>query len=74
MDISEVKAQLNHEVIHTDRTGHEARYILSGCIIRRDEERGRYFYQAELTDLRKSEPHKGKSILICKLEDVRRIE
>ena len=59
MGVSDVKKSLNRKVMYKN-----AEYILSGCILRYDERRGEYFYQAELRDLRAS------SIVIARLDEV----
>ena len=62
MDISEVKAALGKKVMfRNDRLHCDSEYILTGCIIRRDEKYG-FFYQAELT--------KDHSVIIASLHDV----
>ena len=54
MDIIEVKAALGKRVRYkNDRLFCDADYILTGCIIRRSE-RGKFYYQAEIQDLRGS--------------------
>ena len=62
MGISDVKKNLNHRVMYKN-----AEYILSGCILRYDERRGEYFYQAELRDLRAS------SIVIARLDEITKV-
>ena len=53
MDISEVKAALGKQVhFRDDRLHCDADYILTGCIIRRSE-RGNFYYQAEIQDLKR---------------------
>lgn len=53
MDISEVKAALGKRVRYkNDRLFCDADYILTGCIIRRSD-RGTFFYQAEIQDLKR---------------------
>lgn len=67
MDISEVKAALGKRVrFKDDRLFFDAEYILTGCIIRRSD-RGRFFYQAEIQDLKNQ-----KSICIVDLEKLTR--
>ena len=67
MDISEVKASLGKRVrFRDDRLFCDADYILTGCIIRRSE-RGTFFYQAEIQDLRQQ-----KSVSIVPLEKITR--
>lgn len=53
MEISEVKAALGKRVrFRDDRLRCDSDYILTGCIIRRSE-RGTFFYQAEIQDLKR---------------------
>ena len=53
MEIGEVKAALGKRVrFRDDRLFCDADYILTGCIIRRSE-RGTFFYQAEIQDLKR---------------------
>ena len=69
MDISEVKAALGKRVRYkNDRLFCDADYILTGCIIRRSE-RGTFFYQAEIQDLRQQ-----NSVSIVSLNDITRKE
>jgi hypothetical protein len=69
MDISEVKAALGKRVRYkNDRLFCDADYILTGCIIRRSE-RGTFFYQAEIQDLRQQ-----NSVSIVSLSDLTRKE
>ena len=69
MDISEVKAALGKRVRYkNDRLFCDADYILTGCIIRRSE-RGTFFYQAEIQDLRQQ-----NSVSIVRLDDITREE
>lgn len=52
MDISEVKQNLGRRVrVLNERLLIDGDYILTGCIIRRSE-RGTFFYQAEIQDLK----------------------
>ena len=52
MEITEVKAALGKRVRFTaDRLSVNAEYILTGCIIRRSD-RGHFFYQAEIQDVK----------------------
>lgn len=60
MTLQEVKMNMNRKVKYN---GNE--YKLIGCMFRQSEKTGEYFYQAELLD----EQH-GRSVVICKLEDV----
>ena len=69
MDISEVKAALGKRVRYkNDRLFCDADYILTGCIIRRSE-RGTFFYQAEIQDLKQK-----NSVSIVSLSDLTRKE
>ena len=69
MNISEVKAALGKRVRYkNDRLFCDADYILTGCIIRRSE-RGTFFYQAEIQDLRQQ-----NSVSIVSLSDLTRKE
>ena len=65
MDISEVKAALGKRVrFRDDRIFCDGEYILTGCIIRRSD-RGRFYYQAELQDVRQN-----KAVCITSLDKV----
>ena len=64
MKIEEVKRNLNKKVNYGGNTD---TYILTGCILRRNETG--FYYQVELSDTKH-----GKSLLICRLEDVEEIE
>lgn len=66
MDISEVKYNLN-KVVRVELPRHyiDSQYMLIGCIIRKNE-KGEFFYQAELQDV------KSKSLLITGLGDIRK--
>lgn len=66
MKIEEAKANLNKRVHFTARDV-DADYIFTGCTIRKNE--NGFYYQAELQDL-----NNNRSILICRLEDVKLIE
>ena len=69
MDISEVKAALGKRVRYkNDRLFCDADYILTGCIIRRSE-RGQFYYQAEIQDLRQQ-----NSVSIVDLDKLTRKE
>lgn len=69
MDISEVKAALGKRVRYKNgRLFCDADYILTGCIIRRSE-RGTFFYQAEIQDLRQQ-----NSVSVVSLSDLTRKE
>lgn len=69
MKIGEVKAALGKRVrFRDDRLFCDADYILTGCIIRRSE-RGTFFYQAEIQDLRQQ-----NSVSIVDLEKLTRKE
>ena len=58
MTLEEVKRNMNKAVKYKG----SARYELSACILRKNE--NGFFYQAELKDTR------ANSVIICKLEDV----
>lgn len=65
MKPEEIRANLNRRVRYKSaKLGVDAEYILAGAIFRRDAS-GRFFYQAELQDLKQN-----KSILICSLDDI----
>ena len=65
MEISEVKAALGKRVrFRDDRLHCDADYILTGCIIRRSE-RGAFFYQAEIQDLKRQ-----NSVCIVSLDKI----
>ncbi len=69
MEICEVKAALGKRVRFQDERLHcDADYILTGCIIRRSE-RGYFFYQAEIQDLRQQ-----NSVSIVDLDKLTRRE
>lgn len=69
MDLSEVKQNLGKRVrFSDDRLFCDADYILTGCIIRRSE-RGRFYYQAEIQDLRQQ-----NSVSIVDLDKLTRKE
>ena len=58
----EIKPNLGRVVLHIPSG---AKYRLTGGIIRRDENSGDCWYQAELQDLTAL-----RSVMICKLEDL----
>ena len=60
MTIGEVKKALNNKVRFRG-----AEYILTGCMIRKDEKTQQFFYQAELLDTTTN-----NSIVIARLEEV----
>ena len=62
MKIEEVKKNLNRAVRYKGIV-----YKLLACTLRKDEKG--FFYQAEILDTRH-----GKSVIICKLEDIEVIE
>ena len=69
MDLSEVKQNLGRRVrFSDDRLFYDADYILTGCIIRRSE-RGQFYYQAEIQDLRQQ-----NSVSIVDLDKLTRKE
>lgn len=62
MDISEVKANLGKPVRYrSEKLMCDSVYIFTGCIIRRNE-RGQFFYQAELT--------RDHAVIYASLDDV----
>ena len=69
MEISEVKAALGKRVrFRDDRLHCDSDYILTGCIIRRSE-RGQFYYQGEIQDLRQQ-----NSVSIVDLDKLTRKE
>lgn len=63
MDISEVKGSLNKLVVFEEQRQYvNARYLFTGCILRRNK-KGLY-YQAELTDMN------GNSLIYTALEKI----
>jgi len=67
MDISRVKYTLGKLVrLKLPRHYVDGKYMLTGCIIRKDK-RNEYFYQAELTDTN------SKSVIIAGLDDIEEI-
>lgn len=60
MKIEDVKKNLNKAVTYKDNSN---TYILTGCIIRKNQKG--YYYQAEILDT----VH-GNSVIICSLDDV----
>ena len=67
MDISRVKYNLGKNVRLTlPRHSVDCEYILSGCIIRRNQS-GEFFYQAELQDLN------SRSVVIAELDSIAEI-
>ena len=65
MDISRVKFNLNEQVEYTSESRGliKTRYILTGCILRKNA--NGYYYDAELQDIRQP-----GSLVIAKLKDV----
>ena len=59
MTIERVKYKLNHKVFYKN-----IEFIFSGCTIRYNDKKQKYFYQAELQDV------KARSVVICSLDDV----
>lgn len=59
MEISEVKSRLNTKVEYNG-----VQYILSGCILRKNDDK-QLVYQAEIKDV------KANSIIICGLKDIK---
>lgn len=64
MDIPEVKQNLNQVVIYHDSDFGDREMILTGCIIRKDK-KNKFFYQAEIQDLKAKH-----SITICSLDRI----
>ena len=64
MKIEEVKRNLNRPVAYK---GISNTYKLTACIIRREGKN--FFYQAEILDT-----INGKSVIICRLEDIEVME
>lgn len=64
MKIEDIKRNLNKKVNYSGNTD---TYRLTGCMLRRNEKG--FYYQAELSDTKN-----GKSLLICRLEDIEAIE
>ena len=63
MELAEIKENLNRRVrVKTRHT--DADYILTGCVIRKNE-KGDFFYQAEVQDMKNH-----RSVLVTGLEDV----
>lgn len=69
MTIENVKKNLNKTVQFTNPKLYldKAKYILSGCIIRRGEQG--FYYQAELTE--RFEDH--ECVMICRLEEIEEV-
>lgn len=65
----ELKQNLGKPVLYTNPTLYmeNSEYILTAAILRRGEQG--FFYQAELTD-----PVVKRSVVICRLEDIERME
>lgn len=63
MNISEVKRNLEQKVLYNG-----AKYILTGCIIRRGTT-GQFYYQAEIKDL-----NANSALLYCRLEDLKEMK
>lgn len=69
MKINEVKAALGKRVrFRDDRLFCNAEYILTGCIIRLSD-RGQFYYQAELQDVRQN-----KAVCIASLDKIVRLK
>ncbi len=64
MTLQEVKMNMNRAVLFRG-----SEYQLVGCIFRLNDKTGDFYYQAELLDLKN-----GRSVVICKLEEVKEIE
>lgn len=64
MELSEVKRNLNQKVIYHNRDYGDREMILIACILRKDR-KNRFFYQAEIQDLKAKH-----SITICSLDRI----
>lgn len=60
MTLQEIKRNMNRSVLYKG-----GQYKLVGCIFRKNDKTGDYYYQAELLDLTS-----GRSVVICRLEEV----
>lgn len=67
----EIKRNLNKPVKLTNPKLYieGSEYILTGATIRKDDKTGEFYYQAELQDKANE-----NSILICRLEDIEKLE
>lgn len=65
MELTKVKQNMGRFVT---RKGAGGIYRLTGCILRKSD-KGEFFYQAELMDIRH-----GNSVVICALDDVEKGE
>lgn len=63
MTLQEVKMNMNRTVMFKG-----GKYKLVGCMFRQNEKTGEFYYQAELLDIKH-----GRSVVICKLEEVEEI-
>lgn len=59
MQLAEVKSALNRPVIYGG-----TRYILKGCMLRKNEKTNELYYQAEIADIN------SRSVLITRLSDI----
>lgn len=68
MELAQVKYALGH-IVRVKIPSHyiDSRFILTGCMLRKND-KGGYYYQAEVQDMESS------SVMIVKLDDVERIE
>ena len=64
MDIKNVKKNLNRKVQYTDSYGKKSEYILTACILKKNKKTNKYYYLAELQDL------KVNSVMIVGLDDI----
>lgn len=64
MQIEQVKRNINKMIVYKDKADI---YKLTACILRKNKDG--FFYQAELSDTKH-----GRSVIICKLEEVGVIE
>nr|DAD71752.1 MAG TPA: hypothetical protein [Siphoviridae sp. cto6l14] len=63
MELSEVKKNLNREVLYGNN-----RYLLTGVILRLDKKTRKFYYTAELFDL-----YSKRSLLYCALEKIQKL-
>lgn len=64
MELSEVKRNLNQKVIYHSRDFGNREMILTACILRKDR-KNRFFYQAEIQDLKAKH-----SLTFCSLDKI----
>lgn len=64
MELSEVKKNLNREVLYCNN-----RYLLTGVILKMNKKTRKFYYTAELFDL-----YSEHSLLYCALEKIQKLE